>query len=119
MKADVAPHTRTGRRGEASVARHLQSRGATILARNARYPAGEADVLAQLPNGHGLLIEVKATAGRYALTPRIDARKKARLFAIAEQAAAAHDLSTIEVQVAAVTLTANRETITLHTLDPW
>lgn len=115
----LAPHTRTGRRGEAIVANHLRSQGATILARNLRLPAGEIDILARTPDGVGLLIEVKATRGPYALLPRIDGRKRNRLFALAEEAATTYELDRIEVHIAAVSLAANRETITLHTLDPW
>ncbi|MEY3013031.1 MAG: hypothetical protein RIT45_1766 [Pseudomonadota bacterium] len=115
----LAPHTRTGRRGEDRVATLLQSRGATLLARNLRLPAGEADILVRTPDGIGLLVEVKATSGPYALLPRIDGRKRNRLFALAEEAADAYDLDRIEVHIATVALHPNHERITLHQLDPW
>lgn len=118
-KPKVAAHTRIGRRGEAAVAGWLRGRGATVLARNLRLPAGEADVVGQYAGGRGVLVEVKATAGDYALLPRVDARKRARLFAIAEQLVARFGLVEIEVLVAAVALLPDRERIEVYELEGW
>ncbi len=80
-----------GRRGEAIAAREVEARGWQIRARNLRTPAGEADLVAGRLRGEGvdearelLIVEVKSTAGRRELTGRVDRRKAARLWAIAE-----------------------------------
>ncbi len=82
-----------GRRGEALAAREVEARGWQIMARNLRTPAGEADLVAGRSAGQGaagaaarelLIVEVKSTIGRRELTGRVDRRKAARLWAIAE-----------------------------------
>jgi Holliday junction resolvase-like predicted endonuclease len=105
-----------------------------VLAQNARLRAGEADLIvaravtkkpgaaasASAPDEReGLVVEVKATAGPYGPLARVDARKRARLLAIAEEAAARYQLSAVAVVVAAVHLQPQHEQITLHELDAW
>lgn len=55
------PRTRTlGRKGENAAADYLRSQGFRILARNVVVPMGEADLLAESPDGKTIvLVEVK------------------------------------------------------------
>lgn len=82
------PRTRLlGSRGERLAARFLRSHGYRILARNARVPFGEADLICQDPDGQTIvLVEVKARAATSDApwTPEhaIDPHKRRQLVAI-------------------------------------
>ncbi len=97
-------HNQTiGRWGEDLAARHLQSRGDQILARNVRTPYGEIDLVSNR-GGLTVFIEVKArTSGAFgnpedAITPR----KQAHLLAAAQHYAAEHAIDHWQVDVIAV-----------------
>ena len=51
-----------GKQGEDLAARHLQTRGFTVLARNYRTPVGELDIVAR-DRRHLLFVEVKTRKG--------------------------------------------------------
>jgi len=77
--------TGAGRSGEAAAAAYLESLGYRILKRNVRGPGGEIDLVAR--DGATLVfVEVKARDGaRFgSALAAIDARKRARIRALAE-----------------------------------
>lgn len=60
QRLSADPRDQLGRRGEELAAKHLQSRGYSILGRNLRVPMGEADILARTPDRTTIvLVEVK------------------------------------------------------------
>ena len=84
----MAESQTTGKRGEAIAAAELMNRGWSVVARNLRTRAGEADVVAVRPcqgRRRAIVVEVKTTRGERELTARVDERKVARLWAIAHQ----------------------------------
>lgn len=77
---------RLGRRGEEIATRRLRASGYRIIDRNRRVSSGEIDVVAE--DGHTLVfVEVRAKGSRSAGSPEesIDARKRQRLIATAEE----------------------------------
>ncbi len=76
-----------GRQGERIAAWWLRLKGWSILARRARTPAGEIDLIARRGNVVAF-IEVKARATSAALDQSIDERRLARVAAAAESLAA-------------------------------
>jgi putative endonuclease len=109
---------RLGQRGEEAVARWLVAKGWTIAARRLVLPAGEVDLLA-VRGDRGLLVEVKTTAGAYALADRVDARKRRRLAALGEQVCVRFELDRVQLAVAAVVWTTQSQQIALHELELW
>lgn len=103
-----------GRRGEALAAKFLIAAGYRVIARNARVPMGEADLLCQTPARDCLVVvEVKsriraadAPAQSNATPPEaaITQRKRAKLAAIAAHLARANsfDPAAVRVDVVAV-----------------
>jgi putative endonuclease len=103
-----------GRRGEALAAKFLIAAGYRVIARNARVPMGEADLLCQSPARDCLVVvEVKsriraadAPAQSNATPPEaaITQRKRAKLAAIAAHLARANsfDPAAVRVDVVAV-----------------
>lgn len=49
-----------GPAGERAAERHLKSKGFSIIARNARVPMGEADLVCRAPDGTIVIVEVKS-----------------------------------------------------------
>lgn len=102
-------HTRQrlGWHGERLAERYLTGRGLTILERNYRCPAGEADLIAR--DGETLVfVEVRTRRGQDYGTPEesITARKQAHLLAVAQTYLAEHSLNDIawRIDVVAVAL---------------
>ncbi|MBL9001818.1 MAG: YraN family protein [Phycisphaerae bacterium] len=89
-----------GKRGEDVAAKRLRSRGYRIIERNAVVPMGEADIVAEAPDGRTVVIvEVKSRRRspgqplRSAVTPpeaSITRRKRAKLTSIARHLARAN-----------------------------
>ena len=89
-----------GKRGEDAAAKRLRSRGYRIIERNAVVPMGEADIVAEAPDGRTIVIvEVKSRRRangqpvRSAVTPpeaAITRRKRAKLTSIARHLARAN-----------------------------
>lgn len=82
----MSDHRGVGVRGEQLAARHLESAGFTVLARNVRLPAGEIDIVAQ--DGDELvMVEVKTRIGDASTAPDevVSAAKLARLDRLGEQ----------------------------------
>ncbi|MBX3322959.1 MAG: YraN family protein [Phycisphaeraceae bacterium] len=80
-----------GRAGEVLAAQYMRSQGYRVLGQNLRVTAGEADLLCEDPRTNGIvLVEVKtrrreqAALDRHAPEVAINARKRARLLAIAK-----------------------------------
>ena len=103
--AEADLHRRTGAYGEELVCAHLVRRGWTILERNWRCRAGEADILALAPDGDTLVVcEVKTRTG-YAFGDPLEAitpTKVAHLRAVAAAYLAEHPLGVAEVRFDAV-----------------
>lgn len=66
-----------GRRGELFAAQYLVNNGYEILARNARFPDGEIDIIAKRPHrNERIFVEVKTRSSTaFGLTEAFDARK--------------------------------------------
>ena len=81
----------TARRGEMAAAVYLRLRGHRILARNWRCPRGEIDIVTE-HRGVLVFVEVKTRRTRSAGAPEdaVDARKQARLSALAAAYVARH-----------------------------
>jgi len=63
LRTKLAPRLARGRRAEQLACTHLQAQGYTILERNARYPVGEIDIVAQ--EGSTLcFVEVRSTGSQ-------------------------------------------------------
>ncbi|MBI1189644.1 MAG: YraN family protein [Tepidisphaera sp.] len=98
-----------GRKGEALAAAFLKARGYAILERNAKFPAGEADLIVRTPAGEHAIVEVKTRArGRNArsdaLAPElaITPRKRRTLRAIAKRLARANDWPRVGIEMIAI-----------------
>lgn len=59
-KTATGPDAILGRRGEKHAAKLLQETGFAVLARNARVPMGEADIVCRDPAGRMVIVEVKS-----------------------------------------------------------
>jgi len=122
LKPDYPAHV-TGDRGEEAVARVAVERGWKVIARRLRTARGEADIVGSRRRGderHGLLVEVKASKRVGAdLARRIDPKKRARLWRIAEELVATHDFAEIRVVAALVHLGPDREHVTWLELEPF
>lgn len=96
-RRSLSPGKQLGARGEALAARHLRRNGYRILARNARVPMGEADLIAEdRATGAFVLVEVKSRRAAGPDEPplppelNIDAPKRAKLRSILRHLAKAN-----------------------------
>lgn len=87
----MASKDELGRAGEDRAAAHLTARGFQILARNWRAPGGELDVVA-CAGAHLVFVEVKTrrTVAYGDPLEAVDARKRARIWRLAQAWCAAH-----------------------------
>lgn len=87
----MADKDERGRAGEERAAQYLQLSGYTILDRNWRCGVGEIDLIA-LRDGEIVIVEVKTRRSESFGHPfeAVDARKRARLWRLANAWAAAH-----------------------------
>lgn len=115
-------HTRQrlGWRGERLAERYLAGHGLTILERNYRCAAGEADLIAQ--DGDTLVfVEVRTRRGQDYGSPEesITARKQAHLLAVAQAYLAERGLSDIawRIDVVAVALSARGELLRVEHIE--
>lgn len=109
LKARILHWWRTywslGRRGERAAARLLRSQGYRVLARNARVPMGEADLVCLAPDGKTVVIvEVKTRIvrdGFDAVPPEanITAHKRRKLASIARHLVRTNGWETREVRI--------------------
>ncbi len=97
-------HNQTiGRWGEDQAARHLQARGHQIIARNARTPYGEIDLVTRL-GSQTIFVEVKARTSSAFGNPEdaVTPRKQAHLLAACQHYAAQNDIDHWQVDVIAI-----------------
>lgn len=94
---------RIGKWGEDAVAAYLIQRGYEILARNARTPYGEIDIVTK-QGGVTIFIEVKTLTASKTFFPEqnVTARKQAHMRACAEQYAAENGIDHWQIDVIAV-----------------
>lgn len=94
---------RVGRWGEDEVAAHLRGRGYEILARNARTPYGEIDIVTKLADTV-IFVEVKTLTSSRNFFPEqnVTARKQAHMLACAEHYAAQNAINHWQIDVIAV-----------------
>lgn len=111
------PRLELGRRGERRAAWHYRLRGYSILARNARLPAGEIDIVAQ--RGSTIVIaEVKtrqsllAGEGYEAVT----SAKRERLIRLGDQYAVKHPRTQLRYDILSLFWTGRRFVVT-HFID--
>lgn len=92
-----------GRWGEEAVAAYLKDRGYEILARNARTPYGEIDIVAKQEDVY-IFVEVKTrTSSKMGLPEEaVNPRKQAHMLACAEHYAAEHAIDHWQIDVIAV-----------------
>ena len=107
-----------GRLGEQAAEQELKRLGWEILARNARVPMGEADLLGRDPKGVYVVVEVKtrvrardASSKSLTVSPfaSVTARKRAKLRAIARYLAKQNGWPINRVRVDAVAVEFRRE----------
>ncbi len=111
---------RLGQRGERLAERYLTGHGLTILERNYRCPAGEADLIAR--DGDTLVfVEVRTRRGQDYGTPEesITPRKQAHLLAVAQTYLAGHGLNDIpwRIDVIAVEMSARGELLRVEHIE--
>ena len=94
---------RIGMWGEAAVADYLLEQGYEILARNARTPYGEIDIVARQAD-ITIFVEVKTLRSSKNFFPEqnVTARKQAHMLACAEHYAAEHAIDHWQIDVIAV-----------------
>ena len=94
---------RIGKWGEEAVAVYLANRGYEIIARNARTPYGEIDIITQ-QSDTTIFIEVKTLTSSRNFFPEqnVTARKRAHMLACAEHYAAAYAIDHWQIDVIAV-----------------
>jgi len=94
---------RIGKWGEETAVEFLAGRGCTILARNARTPYGEIDIIARKDDST-LFVEVKTrTSDKMGLPEEsITARKREHMIACAEHYAAEHEIDHWQIDVIAI-----------------
>jgi putative endonuclease len=92
-----------GRWGEGAVATYLKERGYEIMARNARTPYGEIDIVAKQTDIY-IFIEVKTrTSNKMGLPEEsVNLRKQAHMLACAEHYAAENAIDHWQIDVIAV-----------------
>jgi putative endonuclease len=93
-----------GRWGEETAAAYLHSKGFEVLARNARTPYGEIDLVARR-DGVTLFVEVKTRSSDKLGNPEesVNARKQEHMLAAAEHYAAEHAIDNWQIDVIAIT----------------
>jgi putative endonuclease len=108
-----------GSEGELAVARQLEERGFTVLARNLRLGHAEVDLLARRRSTL-LVVEVKTRAAPGGPAPEasVGPRKRRQLTAAAGVLARRHPGTILTVAVAAVQLLPGREPCIRWYLDP-
>ena len=94
---------RIGKWGEDAVATYLAGRGHEIIARNARTPYGEIDIVTKQADTT-IFIEVKTLTSSRNFFPEqnVTARKQAHMLACAEHYAAEHAIDHWQIDVIAV-----------------
>ncbi|MGB8981813.1 MAG: YraN family protein, partial [Anaerolineales bacterium] len=94
---------RIGKWGEEAVAAYLAGRGYEILARNARTPYGEIDIIARQAE-MTIFVEVKTLTSSRNFFPEqnVTTRKRAHMLACAEHYAAENALDHWQIDVVAV-----------------
>jgi putative endonuclease len=94
---------RIGKWGEDTVAAYLAERGYEILARNARTPYGEIDIVTK-QGDMTIFIEVKTLRSSKNFFPEqnVTARKQAHMLACADYYAAENDIDHWQIDVIAV-----------------
>lgn len=94
---------RIGKWGEEAVAAYLAGRGYEILARNARTPYGEIDIIARQAETT-IFVEVKTLTSSKNFFPEqnVTTRKQAHMLACAEHYAAENALDHWQIDVVAV-----------------
>lgn len=94
---------RIGKWGENTVAAYLVKRGHQILARNARTPYGEIDIVTKLGD-ITIFVEVKTLTSSRNFFPEqnVTARKQAHMLACAEHYAAENSIDHWQIDVIAV-----------------
>jgi len=92
-----------GQWGEETAAAHLHQRGYEILARNARTPYGEIDIIAK-QGDITVFIEVKTLTSSKNFFPEqnVTARKREHMLACAEYYAAENEIEHWQIDVVAV-----------------
>ena len=91
---------RLGKLGEAIAARALERAGLRVIARNARFPEGEIDIIAQ--EGETLVfVEVRARRGDAFGTPEgsVTRRKQERLVRAAQRYLQGHSLEAVDWRI--------------------
>lgn len=94
---------RVGRWGEEVAVEYLAQRGHVIVARNARTPYGEIDIVAK--QGEAVIfVEVKTRTSNTMGLPEesITARKRQHMVAAAEHYAAEHEIDNWQIDVVAI-----------------
>ncbi|MEO1236498.1 MAG: YraN family protein [Planctomycetota bacterium] len=88
-------HRRRGRAGERVAARHLQSEGYRVVARNLRTRHGELDLVAVAPDGTAVAVEVKAGTPNPRFPPELHVTpaKQRKIVALAAAVARRHRLT--------------------------
>jgi putative endonuclease len=99
----VKHNQRIGKWGEDAVAVYLAARSYEILARNARTPYGEIDIITR-QGDITIFVEVKTLRSSNNFFPEqnVTARKRAHMLACAEHYAAEHDIDHWQIDVIAV-----------------
>lgn len=92
-----------GKWGEEAVAAYLAQRGYEIIARNARTPYGEIDIVAKQADVY-IFVEVKTrTSNKMGLPEEsVNVRKQAHMYACAEHYAAEHAVDHWQIDVISV-----------------
>src|SRR5512141_3150179 len=97
-------HNQTiGKWGEGAVAAYLKERGYEIMARNARTPYGEIDIVAKQAD-ITIFVEVKTRTSKKMGLPEesVNSRKQAHMLACAEHYAAENAIDHWQIDVVAV-----------------
>jgi putative endonuclease len=100
----MTKHNRTvGQWGEETAATYLRARGYEILARNARTPYGEIDIIAK-QGDVTIFVEVKTLTSSRNFFPEdnVTARKRGHMLACADHYAGEHEINHWQIDVVAV-----------------
>lgn len=94
---------RIGKWGEEVAAEYLTARGYEIIARNARTPYGEIDIIAK-QSGIVIFVEVKTRTSNKMGMPEesITARKRQHMVSAAEHYAAEHEIDDWQIDVISI-----------------
>ena len=99
----MSHNQRIGKWGEAIAAEHLAKRGFELIARNARTPYGEIDIVAR-QGDITVFVEVKTRTSNKMGLPEdsITARKRQHMISAAEHYAAGHEIDHWQIDVISV-----------------